>query len=132
MAASFFPLLGGGGGGPPPLLWFVFGVVVGGGGGGEGRGLDDDGQLIELAELAVVLPVLLDVGLPGRQQLERGRREPEARERVTDRGRRDEDGERHGEGGARAGQADQPAQGTSDASGERHLLFAGDEPLEAL
>src|SRR5256886_7519959 len=99
--------------------------------GQRGR-LDDDGQIVELAELAIVLAIPLDVGLAGRKEEERRGLERQGRQRVQD--RRDGKAERpgHREGRVRARQAHQPPQRTTDRSGERHLLVAGDEPLEAL
>ncbi len=98
----------------------------------QGGGLDDDGDVIEIPELALVLGVALDVGLARRQQSARGGGEGEVLERVDDREDRQGDGDEDGRDRPRAGDSHQRAERAADQPGERHLLVAGDEPLETL
>src|SRR5437764_257010 len=92
----------------------------------------DDGDAVQVAELAVVLGVALDVGLARRQQGARRGGEGEVLERVDDRQDRQDELDEDGRDGPRTGESDQRAERATDQTSDRHLLVAGDEPLEPL
>src|SRR3989449_368190 len=91
--------------------------------GQRGR-LDDDREVVELAEFAIILAVPLDVGLAGGPEAERRGLERQRPHRVED----GHDGEAarpdHPDGRGRARHAYQPPQGTTHPPGQRHLLVA--------
>ena len=98
----------------------------------QGGCLDDDGDAVEIAELSLVLRVALDVGPARRQQGARRGGKRERGERVDDRESRQGDRNEHGRHRPRAGDPDQRAERTTDQPSDRHLLVAGDEPLQPL
>ena len=86
----------------------------------------------EVAELTLVLRIALDVGPAWRQQGTRRSGKRQRGERVDHRESRQGDGNEHGRHRPRAGDPDQRAERTTNQPSDRHLLVAGDEPLQPL